>query len=275
MLIPVVLSIISFIISLLGLILLGIGYGLNYSTIMLLSFGSIGLIISIIFWIVRPKSLMTWPKCLKRLFGRRQKHFSKYKKAEILDRDKAEMIMKNILGIPYLIQAIQYSMEATYYRAMMAEKNNCSIPSTSVIHSAPKCTSVIDSDNEDCCSDLCEVTQTAITKEQLAATRTTETFEEWIPTGLSSWNNTQLRLSIRSSPEIGINVFPYSEIMPRTSDGVVLEFVETLKEITPENEEKRIFLKRSNLKRNFHLRCIAMSSGFLNKFNETFRSFPH
>lgn len=33
-----------------------------------------------------------------------------------------------------------------------------------------------------------------------------ETVEEWVSTGLASWNNTQLRLSIKSNPESGINV---------------------------------------------------------------------
>lgn len=44
-------------------------------------------------------------------------------------------------------------METTYYTSMMAEKNDGnSIPTTSIIHTAPKCASVIDSDHEDCCS---------------------------------------------------------------------------------------------------------------------------
>lgn len=44
-----------------------------------------------------------------------------------------------------------------------------------------------------------------ISKEQ-SAVRVVETIEEWIPSGSSSWNNTQLRLSIKSNPETGINV---------------------------------------------------------------------
>ncbi|VDM94265.1 unnamed protein product [Onchocerca ochengi] len=151
MLIPLLLPMISCTISLLGMILLIIGYGLNHLTIAFLSFGLAGLIISITIWTKRPKSLMKWPKCLKRLFGR-ERRLNKCNNSEVLDRDKAEMIMKNIRGIPYLIQAIQYSMETTYYTDMIAQKNNGTIPSTSVIHSAPKCASVIDSDHEDCCS---------------------------------------------------------------------------------------------------------------------------
>lgn len=50
---------------------------------------------------------MKWPKCLKRLFGR-QRRFDKCNNTEVLDRDKAEMIMRNIRGIPYLIQVIIY-----------------------------------------------------------------------------------------------------------------------------------------------------------------------
>ncbi|VDO30888.1 unnamed protein product [Brugia timori] len=242
MLIPLLLSIISFITSLFGLILLAIGYGLNHSTITFLILGLTGLITSMIIWTIRPKLLMTWPKCLKRLFGR-ERRFSKCNNSEILDRDKAEMIMRNIRGIPYLIQAIQYSMETTYYKTMMAQKNNGSIPTTSVIHTAPKCISVIDSDHEDCCSG----SETLISKEQ-SAIQVVETIEEWIPTGLSSWNNTQLRLSIKSNPDSGINVFPYSEVMPRPSADTMIELIETPAEITPETEEKTIFLERLALK---------------------------
>ncbi|KAL3989512.1 putative integral membrane protein [Acanthocheilonema viteae] len=238
MLIPLLLPMISFITSLLGLILLITGYGLNHSTIAFLSFGFTGLITSMIVWTIRPKTLMTWPKCLKRFFNR-QRCFNKSNNVEILDRDKAEMIMRNIRGIPYLIQAIQYSMETTYYTAMMAEKNNGSIPTTSVIHTAPKCISVIDSDHEDCCSSP----EMTLSKEQ-SAVRVIETIEEWIPTGLSSWNNTQLRLSIKSNPEAGINVFPYSEVMPRPSADPVLELLETPGEIASKDNEKRISLKR-------------------------------
>uniref|UniRef100_A0A0R3RYW6 Pecanex-like protein n=1 Tax=Elaeophora elaphi TaxID=1147741 RepID=A0A0R3RYW6_9BILA len=268
MLIPLLLPMISLTISLLGLILLATGYGLNHSTIASLSFGLTGLVTSMIVWTIRPKSLMTWPKCLKRFFGR-QRRLYKCSDAEVLDRDKAEMIMKNIRGIPYLIQAIQYSMETTYYSAMMAEKSG-DIPTTSVIHTAPKCISVIDSDHEDCCFGP----ETVIPKEQ-SAVRVVETIEEWIPTGLSSWNNTQLRLSIKSNPETGINVFPYSEVMPHLSADPILELVETPGEISLENEEKSIFLRRSDLKKNFQLRCMAMSSDFLHRFCEAFRSFPH
>ncbi|VDK78470.1 unnamed protein product [Litomosoides sigmodontis] len=201
MLVPLLLSMISFAISLLGLILLANEHGLNLSMIAFLSFGFTGLIISIIVWTVRPKLLMTWPKCLKRLFDG-NRHFNQCNSTEILDRDKAEMIMRNILGIPYLIQAIQYSMETTYYTSMLAQKNNGSIPpTTSIIHTAPKCTSVIDSDHEDCCCSGYEAMPT-----EQSTIRAVETIEEWIPTGLSSWNNTQLRLSIKSNPEAGISV---------------------------------------------------------------------
>lgn len=44
-----------------------------------------------------------------------------------------------------------------------------------------------------------------ISKEQ-STVRVVETIEEWIPTGLSFWNNTQLRLSIKSNPDDGIDV---------------------------------------------------------------------
>lgn len=105
MLIPLLLSMISFTISLLALILIANGYSLNRSMIAFLSVGFAGLIISMIVWTIKPKLLMTWPKWLKRLFDGSQ-HFNQCNSTEILDRDKAEMIMRNILGIPYLIQVI-------------------------------------------------------------------------------------------------------------------------------------------------------------------------
>lgn len=105
MLLPLLLPMISFATSLFGLILLAIGYDLNHLTIASLCLGFTGLITSMIVWTIRPKLLMTWPKCLKRLFSR-QRRFKKSNNSEILDRDKAEMIMKNIRGIPYLIQVI-------------------------------------------------------------------------------------------------------------------------------------------------------------------------
>uniref|UniRef100_A0A915PK76 Uncharacterized protein n=1 Tax=Setaria digitata TaxID=48799 RepID=A0A915PK76_9BILA len=258
---------ISLFLSLIGLVLLICGYGLNYSTIAFLSLGLIGLAISIILWTIRPKSSITWPICFKRLFNR-QRRFNKSNHTEVLDRDKAEMIMKNIRGIPYLIQAIQYSMEATYYTAMLAQGNTDGLPTTSVIHTAPKCISVIDSDHEDCCPEV-------LSRDRTSVRVVHQTIEEWIPTGSSSWNNTQLRISINSSPDSRINVFPYTEVMPRPSTDATLEVVETPAEIAPEIEERMIFLKRPDLRKNFQLRCMAMSSDFLHKFNESFRSFPH
>lgn len=103
MLIPLVLSMFGFSMSLLGLALLAAGYGLNQATLASLSLGLTGLVVSAVVWMTRPKTLMTWPKCLKRQFLRR--HGSKKNQnVEVLDRDKAELVMKNIRGIPYLIQ---------------------------------------------------------------------------------------------------------------------------------------------------------------------------
>ncbi|VDM95721.1 unnamed protein product [Thelazia callipaeda] len=255
MLILLLLSMISFTASLLGLALLAIGYGLNLSTIVFLCFGLSGLVTSTVLWTIRPKSLMTWPKCLKRFVRRHRRHTNNGKQSEVLDRDKAEMIMRNIRGIPYLIQAIQYSMETTYYTAMMAQSSG-EVPTTSVIHTAPKCTSVIDSDHEDCCS----APETVLTKDRPTAHIVHQTIEEWIPTGSSSWNNTQLRISISNNSDTGINVFPYSEVTPRLSSDPILEMVERPAEISSEIEETKSFLKRLTLLLKLDYQSIPSST---------------
>lgn len=53
-------------------------------------------------------------------------------RAKEMNKDTAEALMKSIRGIPYLIQAIQYSMETN----LMSEMGQ-SILGTSVIHTAP------------------------------------------------------------------------------------------------------------------------------------------
>lgn len=93
------------------------------------------------------------------------KHLHKEKESKIatINPDTTEAVMKNIRGIPFLIQvcsllaksniipmfqAIQYSMETTYYRDVMTEMGE-GVVRTSVIHTAPACTSVLDSDDEE------------------------------------------------------------------------------------------------------------------------------
>lgn len=97
------------------------------------------------------------------------------------------------------LQAIQYSMETTYYTEMMA-KSSDGMPSTSVIHTAPKCTSVIDSDHEDCSE------RYAVTAPSPSRT-TRQLSEEWTPSGSFAWNNSQLRLMLSDQrSNSGINV---------------------------------------------------------------------
>lgn len=92
--------------SLVGIALIATGHGFTHITIASLSSGFIGLFISTLLWTVRPRSIMSWPKCLKRLSQRLVYNDSKNGSRDtvVLDREKAEMVMKSIRGIPYLIQ---------------------------------------------------------------------------------------------------------------------------------------------------------------------------
>ncbi|KAK6019128.1 hypothetical protein OSTOST_15246, partial [Ostertagia ostertagi] len=157
------------------------------------------------------------------------KHWKEEKvvKDNTINPDTTEAVMKNIRGIPFLIQvrfsmrrssltiratttaitvasqkqkkikfgkvwkcsrecklmlqAIQYSMEATYYRDVLSEMGE-GVVRTSVIHTAPGCTSILDSESED-------------EKEEVKITPRNSAEEQWLPFG-ESWRNEQLRLSL-------------------------------------------------------------------------------
>lgn len=106
MLIFLVFLMISFTMIVLGIVQVIGGAEITALTLTFLSVGIFGLISSTLLWALRPKVLTTWPSCLQRiricnLLG---SQYIKGKKVEVLDHDKAEMVMKSIRGIPYLIQ---------------------------------------------------------------------------------------------------------------------------------------------------------------------------
>lgn len=62
--------------------------------------GAIGCILSMILWIIRPKQLMKWSSiyCCRR-HRRHHKQLS-----TLIDRERTEIVMRSIRGIPFLIQ---------------------------------------------------------------------------------------------------------------------------------------------------------------------------
>uniref|UniRef100_A0A0N4Z8N6 Large ribosomal subunit protein eL8 n=1 Tax=Parastrongyloides trichosuri TaxID=131310 RepID=A0A0N4Z8N6_PARTI len=112
-----------------------------------------------------------------------------------IDRNATEILMKSIRGIPYLIQAIQYSMETSYYPDCNSE-----LGTTAVIHTAPGCKSVLDCDSE-------EEREEMIKR---ISPRNSGPEEKWLPEDPKKWTNQQLRLSMNRTSQT-LLVFPYSE----------------------------------------------------------------
>uniref|UniRef100_A0AC35TQS5 Ribosomal_L7Ae domain-containing protein n=1 Tax=Rhabditophanes sp. KR3021 TaxID=114890 RepID=A0AC35TQS5_9BILA len=111
-----------------------------------------------------------------------------------IDQKSQETLMKSIKGIPFLIQAIQYSMETTLMASHVSEMGR-----TSVIHTAPVCRhNGCDSDEE--------------REETLRRLSPMETGPEqkWLPEDPRKWTNQQLRLSMNRASQ-ALLVFPYSE----------------------------------------------------------------
>uniref|UniRef100_A0A914V1M1 Uncharacterized protein n=1 Tax=Plectus sambesii TaxID=2011161 RepID=A0A914V1M1_9BILA len=180
----------------------------------LILLGIVSLCVIVALWLIRPSALMRWPRCCRRLcpgcFGPK-----KYRVPEskvILDPTNAETVMKSIRGIPYLMQAIQYSMETTYYSDMMAQMGSGPVQA-SVIHTAPGCRSLLDSDTEsDCCCHCGGDDQqmpSVFVEQPPISPRTSLPDEQWEPTN-SRWSNAQLRLDI-SRRQSYLPVFPLSE----------------------------------------------------------------
>ncbi|PAV64209.1 hypothetical protein WR25_12545 [Diploscapter pachys] len=107
-----------------------------------------------------------------------------------------------IFAIVWLIRpkAIQYSMEASYYRDVLSEYGDGTMRSAHVIHTAPACTSILDSESEE------------EEEKNLKVTPRNSAEVEWVPIG-ESWRNEQLRLSLERGSS-SLLVFPYSESSP-------------------------------------------------------------
>ncbi|VDM76300.1 unnamed protein product [Strongylus vulgaris] len=216
--------------------------------------GLLGMLLFAITWFIRPKVI------------HRPIYFVKHWKEEKLGKDATinpdttEAVMKNIRGIPFLIQAIQYSMEATYYRDVLSEMGE-GVVRTSVIHTAPACTSILDSESED------ETKEVKITPRNDSLLRNSAE-EQWLPFG-ESWRNEQLRLSLERGSS-NLLVFPYCEASPhgdRCHEAVEHDFsrIESIKR--PHGRRG----KNQN-RQQFQVRCIGMSASFIERFNNSFRA---
>ncbi|KAI6191504.1 hypothetical protein M3Y97_00235500 [Aphelenchoides bicaudatus] len=115
-----------------------------------------------------------------------------------INPESTETLLKSIRGATYLIQAIQYSLETN----IMSEMGQ-SVINSSVIHTAPGCTNVLDCQSED----EQEFTQPA------ASPRLSGPEEQWCNTDHLRWTNQQLNISLNKTSS-SLNVFPYSESRP-------------------------------------------------------------
>uniref|UniRef100_A0A0N5C151 EEV glycoprotein n=1 Tax=Strongyloides papillosus TaxID=174720 RepID=A0A0N5C151_STREA len=198
------------------------------------------------------------------------------RKHDPIDPDATEILMKSIRGIPYLIQAIQYSMETTYYPT-----NQNDIPTTSVIHTAPGCTSVLDCDSDEEREELIK----------RISPRNSGPEEKWLPEDPKKWTNQQLRLSMNRASQ-SLLVFPYSESSTKASSfdkdsNKDLDSITHTPRLSFETAEcppvtKYVSSKTNNFifyriltnelsPRTSEIRCISMSSAFLNKLNSSFK----
>ncbi|CAD5228985.1 unnamed protein product [Bursaphelenchus okinawaensis] len=177
-----------------------------------------------------------------------------------LGQDATETLMKSIRGIPYLIQAIQYSLETN----LMTEMGQ-SVIGTSVIHTAPGCTSVLD-----CCGEKDHMVHATSMSSRISGPD-----EQWQNTDQSKWTNQQLKLSLNQR-DSSFTVFPYSESQP-------------LRDSTEESGDLQVYpdeqtfhgsaqssLSRVTVSYNSsnqqEIRCIGMTSAFLSKFNNSFKT---
>ncbi|VDK61423.1 unnamed protein product [Anisakis simplex] len=272
MLIPLVVSLCSLLTFISGISITVIDIGYPQLNVALLGSGLFGLCVSAVIWALRPQALMTWPKCMMSKMRRRSfgsVRYAKGPKVEMLNRDNTEVVMRSIRGIPYLIQAIQYSMEATYYKDMM-DLSGEGVVRTSVIHTAPGCTSVLDSDHEN----------DAEEGQSPAPVPPIGPDEQWTPTGSSMWKNTQLRLSLNRASST-LSVFPYAEgNLNNRPDSFDVD--STLDSETKSRRssgrsadvsDEHASRKGNLVNRPHEIRCIGMSETFIQKFNSSFKSY--
>ncbi|CAJ0583443.1 unnamed protein product, partial [Mesorhabditis spiculigera] len=209
--------------------------------------GLLGMIFFTICWIYKPRFLFN-----NFYWERKHKPETFCVEAKI-DPEVTEDLMRNIRGIPFLIQAIQYSMETSYFRDIMGEMGE-GIVRTSVIHTAPACTSVLDSE-----------TNTMNTNTPRSSFNHRHSAEEqWLENGENNWRNEQLRLSLQQqSSTNNLLVFPLYEASPqRTSmDQIENEFSRI------ESIRRAHGPKPKTATNPFQVRCIGMSANFIEQFN--------
>ncbi|CAO4383038.1 unnamed protein product [Caenorhabditis nigoni] len=234
----------------LGIFLVGLGVGIMQSDLLMISgiltvLGFVGMVLSAIAWFIQSSKAKKYMKQREQI-------------PEEITRDTTEAVMKNIRGIPFLIQAIQYSMETSYYRNIMNDLGD-GIVRTSVIHTAPACQSILDSESNP---------ETSMHTPTPRPSRNSAE-EQWLAHG-EKWRNEQLRLSMeRENPHF--LVFPYSEASPHREsmnnmDALVHEFsrLDSIK-------RPHCFTKQQKIAHNhFQVRCIGMSAEFIERFNNSF-----
>ncbi|GMT31963.1 hypothetical protein PFISCL1PPCAC_23260, partial [Pristionchus fissidentatus] len=246
------LLIVSAIINL-AIVLAGILLGVMREDLLLASAiitgsGALGIFAFALCWCARPR-------ILARIRSHRSSMRRNRMEPEKIDQMCTDTLIKNIRGIPFLIQAIQYSMEDTHYRDMMTELGE-GVVRTSVIHTAPACTSILDSEDDE-------------KEERITNTpRNSGAEEQWLPIG-ERWRNEQLRLSLEQPTHpTTLFVFPFRESTPRSERSMSAETAETVPdrgsmsimnssmveaEVMTPDHKKRV------------VRCIGMSAAFLTK----------
>uniref|UniRef100_A0A7E4UM46 Transmembrane protein n=1 Tax=Panagrellus redivivus TaxID=6233 RepID=A0A7E4UM46_PANRE len=208
----------------------------------------------------------------------------------LITPDATEALMKSIRGIPYLIQAIQYSLETSYYSEIMNEMGQ-HVLGNSVIHTAPGCTSVLDCESE------CEHNLAAAAASTTSATpRCSGPEEQWEATELNRWSNPQLRLSMnRRASSLLCSVFPYSESRPDPPSAINTVECASMASLTESeaagmgtppiasgplvnslngsmnSQLSRVTVSHTSLP-NRDIRCIGMSSAFITRFNSSFKT---
>ncbi|GMT05218.1 hypothetical protein PENTCL1PPCAC_27392 [Pristionchus entomophagus] len=217
-------------------------------SVVLTGSGVLGIVAFVLCWIARPR-------ILARL--RFNRSMRRHVEPEKIDQLCTDTLIKNIRGIPFLIQAIQFSMEDTHYRDMMTELGE-GVVRTSVIHTAPACTSMLDSEDEQ-----------EEERPPIKTPRNSGAEEQWLPIG-ERWRNEQLRLSLEQpSHPTTLFVFPFRESTPRSERSMSAETAE----IVPNHGSTTSFMNSSMIEtevttpdqRKRVVRCIGMSAAFLTK----------
>uniref|UniRef100_A0A914DKM8 Uncharacterized protein n=1 Tax=Acrobeloides nanus TaxID=290746 RepID=A0A914DKM8_9BILA len=275
MLVELACSIISLTIFSLGIILAVFELSTTAIAVLATGIGLIGLFISTALW-------LSAPRCLQQPFKRRSKtsisdgHMDprqtssrKVEQFEITP-DTTEVIMKSIRGIPFLMQAIQYSLETSYYTHKMSESGQPMF-GNSVIHTAPGCTSVLDCDSDD---------ETLLITSSRSP-RFSGPEELWESTSGSGWTNQQLKLSLNRRNS-SLLVFPYSENRPfldsfddsnigSSDHASSSEEIQALGASSP-SPVSRVAYTTATTSQGGEIRCIGMSSVLLTRFNSSFKA---